>query len=110
MSKQSPAKSKKLRGEAMRAAAKRRAARDESQCEVTRGEVDLDAYAEVDGAWRELGLAAPARRALIDESYFKLTDLRKAYLVEIKNLHGMGPNAIRILTTAMKKADLSFRN
>jgi hypothetical protein len=27
----------------------------------------------------------------------------------VKELHGMGPNAIRILTTEMKKADLSFR-
>jgi hypothetical protein len=109
MAKQSPAKAKKLRGEAMRAAAARRAAKSEARCPVTRGEVDLDSYAEVDGAWRELGLAAPARRALIDDGYFKLSDLRKTSLDEIKQLHGMGPNAIRILTTAMKKADLSFR-
>ena len=109
MAKQSPAKIKKLRGEAMRAAAARKAARAASQCEVTRGEVDLDAYAGVDGPWRELGLAAPARRALIDEGYYKLSDLRKVSLDAIKDLHGMGPNAIRILTTAMKKADLSFR-
>ena len=110
MAKQSPAKTKKLRGEAMRAAAERRAARAASQCAVTRGEVDLDAYADVDGAWRELGLAAPARRALIDDGYYKLSDLRKTSLDEIKSLHGMGPNAIRIVISAMKKADLSFRN
>jgi hypothetical protein len=109
MAKQSPAKAKKLRGEAMRAAAERRAARAASQSESTRGEVDLDAYAEVDGPWRELGLAAPARRALIDDGYYKLSDLRKTSLDAIKELHGMGPNAIRILTAAMKKADLSFR-
>ncbi len=109
MAKQSPAKAKKLRGEAMRAAAERRAAKAASRSEVTRGEVDLDAYAEVDGVWRELGLAAPARRALIDDGYYKLSDLRKPSLDSIKDLHGMGPNAIRILTTAMKKADLSFR-
>jgi len=109
MSKQSPAKAKKLRGEAMRAAAERKVARAASQSEVSRGEVDLDAYADVDGPWRELGLAAPARRALIDDGYYKLSDLRKTSLDAIKDLHGMGPNAIRILTTAMKKADLSFR-
>ena len=109
MAKQSPAKSKKLRGEAMRAAAARRAARAHSQCAVTRGEVDLDAYAEVDGAWRELGLGAPARRALIDQGFYKLSDLRKTSVDAIKGLHGMGPHGIRILTTAMKKADLSFR-
>ena len=110
MAKQSPAKAKKLRGEAMRAAAERRAAKAASRCEVTRGEVDLDAYAQVDGVWRELGLAAPARRALIDNGYYKLSDLRKTSLDEIKSLHGMGPNAIRIVISAMKKADLSFRN
>ena len=110
MAKQSPAKRKKLRGEAMRAAAERRAARAASHCAVKRGEVDLDAYADVDGAWRELGLASPARRALIDDGYYKLSDLRKTSLDEIKSLHGMGPNAIRILISAMKKADLSFRN
>ena len=109
MAKQSPAKAKKLRGEAMRAAAERRATNAASRCEVTRGEVDLDAYAEVDGVWRDLGLAAPARRALIDDGFYKLSDLRKTSLDEIKSLHGMGPNAIRILTSAMKKADLSFR-
>ena len=109
MAKQSPAKVKKLRGEAMRAAAERRAARAASQSEISRSEVDLYAYAEVDEVWRELGLAAPARRALIDEGYYKVSDLRKTSLDEIKALHGMGPNAIRILTTAMRKADLSFR-
>lgn len=109
MAKQSPAKAKKLRGEAMRAAAQRRAEKAADKFDVTNGEVDLDAYAAVDGAWRELGLAAPARRALIDDGHYKLSDLRKVSLDAIKDLHGMGPNAIRILTTAMKKADLSFR-
>jgi hypothetical protein len=107
MAKQSPAKAKKLRGEAMRAAAARKAER--AQSASTNTEVDLDAYADVDGAWRELGLAAPVRRALIDDGYYKLSDLRKTSLDAIKDLHGMGPNAIRILTSAMKKADLSFR-
>ena len=72
-------------------------------------DVDLDYYASVDQAWVELGLAAPARRALIDDGLFKLSDLRKTSLAALKELHGMGPNAIRILTTEMKKADLSFR-
>jgi hypothetical protein len=107
MAKQSPAKIKKLRGEAMRAAAARKAER--AQSASTGNEVDLDAYAGVDEVWRELGLAAPVRRALIDEGYYKLSDLRKTSLDAVKDLHGMGPNAIRILINAMKKADLSFR-
>ena len=109
MAKQSAAKIKKLRGEAMRAAAERKAARSASRSPENRGDADLDAYSEVDAPWRELGLAAPARRALIDEGYYKLSDLRKTSLDAIKDLHGMGPNAIRIIASAMKKADLSFR-
>jgi len=109
MAKQSAAKIKKLRGEAMRAAAERKAARSASRSPENREDADLAAYSEVDAPWRELGLAAPARRALIDEGYYKLSDLRKTSLDAIKDLHGMGPNAIRIITSAMKKADLSFR-
>ena len=110
MAKISPAKAKKLRGEAQRAAAARKAARAEARCPVTRGEVDLDSYAEVDGEWREIGLAAPARRALVDAGLLKVSDLRKEALADIKDLHGMGPNAIRILVAEMKKRDISFRN
>ena len=109
MAKQSPAKIKKLRGEAMRAAAQRKAEKAQNRNSGTNSEVDLDAYAAVDGAWVELGLAAPARRALIDEGLYKVSDLRKYSLDAIKDLHGMGPNAIRILITAMKKSDITFR-
>ena len=97
MAKQSPAKIKKLRGEAMRAAAARKVERAASRSEVSQGEVDLDAYAEVDGAWREIGISAPARRALIDEGFYKLSDLRKVSIDMVKELHGVGPNVIRIL-------------
>ena len=111
MSKPSRAKVKKLQSEAMKAAAERRAAKAEaSKCAVTRGEVNLDAYAEVDGEWVSLGISAPARRALIDDGLYKVSDLRKVSLAALKELHGMGPNAIRILVDAMKKADITFRS
>jgi hypothetical protein len=99
-----------LRAEAMRSAAKNRAEKAEAKSPVTRGEVNLDTYAEVDAEWREIGLAAPARRALVDDGLYKLSDLRKVSLDALKDLHGMGPNAIRLLVSAMKKADLSFRS
>ena len=110
MAKASPAKLKKLQGEAMRAAVARKAEKAAAKCPVTRGEVDLDEYAAVDGPWREIGLAAPARRALIDDGLYKLSDLRKVSLAAIKELHGMGPNAIRILVAEMKKNDIQFRS
>ena len=114
MAKKSPAKIKKEAAEIKRAAAARREEkklqRSNSQSQVdSNSDVDLDYYASVDQVWRELGLAGPARRALIDDGLFKLSDLRKTSLAAVKELHGMGPNAIRILTTEMKKADLSFR-
>jgi hypothetical protein len=115
MAKKSPAKIKKEAAEIKRAAAARREEKklqklnSQSQCAVTNGEVDLEYYASVDQAWVEIGLSAPARRALIDDGLFKLSDLRKTSLAAVKELHGMGPNAIRILTAEMKKADLSFR-
>jgi hypothetical protein len=108
-SKPSRAKVKKLAAQAQRDAAARRAAKAQSRLAQIHGEVDLDAYAEVDGAWREIGLAAPARRALIDDGFYKVSDLRKTSLDAIKELHGMGPNAIRILVAEMKKRDMQFR-
>ena len=110
MAKPSRAKVKKLQSEAMRAAAERRAEKAAAQCAVTRGEVNLDAYADVDGHWRDIGLVAAARRALIDDGLYKISDLRKVSLAALKELHGMGPNAIRILVAEMKKQDIQFRN
>jgi len=113
MAKKSPAKIKKEAAEIKRAAMARREEKRlqkiSQQSSVDSSEVDLEYYASVDQVWRELGLAAPARRALIDDGLFKLSDLRKTSLAAVKELHGMGPNAIRILVSEMKKADLSFR-
>jgi len=110
MAKQSPAKIKKLAAEAKRAGAANRAEKKASkESSVSNNSELLDAYEGVDHHWREIGIAAPARRALIDDGLFQLSDLRKVSLAAIKELHGMGPNAIRLLVTEMKKADLSFR-
>lgn len=115
MAKKSPAKIKKEAAEIKRAAIARREEKKlakiyaQSRPDNSGSEVDLEYYASVDQHWRDIGLAAPARRALIDDGMFKLSDLRKSSLAGIKTLHGMGPNAIRILTEEMKKADMSFR-
>ena len=110
MAKKSAAKIKMEAAEIKRAAAARREEKKkQSESVVTNGTADLDRYESQDAAWREMGLAAPARRALIDDGLFELADLRKVSLAAVKELHGMGPNAVRILVTEMKKADLSFR-
>ncbi len=110
MAKPSRAKVKKLQSEAMRAAAARKAEKAASRIAQIHGAEEVDPYADIDGVWREIGLAAPARRALIDDGLYKVSDLRKVSLAALKELHGMGPNAIRILVAEMKKQDISFRN
>ncbi|MEI6217028.1 MAG: hypothetical protein WCP64_07165 [Actinomycetes bacterium] len=110
MAKPSPAKVKMLASQAKKAAAAKRAEKKAILEATEKSTVaPQDDYFEQDGNWREIGLAAPARRALIDEGFYQLSDLRKVSLAAIKELHGMGPNAIRVLVTEMKKQDLSFR-
>jgi hypothetical protein len=76
--------------------------KNQAKCAVTRGEVDLEKYAKVDGFWRELGLAAPARRALVNNKLFKLSDLKKWSDEDLLALHGMGPSALKILRKVRK--------
>ena len=49
---------------------------------------------ELDEEWRAIGLAAPARRALVGAKLYKVSDLRKISLEDLTNLHGMGKSAI----------------
>jgi len=110
MAKKSAAKIKMEAAEIKRAAAARREEKKkQSEINATNETTELDRYQSLDGAWREIGLAAPARHALVDDGLFELSDLRKTSLAAVKELHGMGPNAIRVLVAEMKKADLSFR-
>ena len=75
----------------------------DSNCPVTRGEVDLGWYQERDEFWREVGLAAPARRALIDASIMNLNDLRTRDINEIAELHGIGRNALVVLNKLLSQ-------
>jgi hypothetical protein len=110
MAKKSPAKMKMLAAEAKREAAARGEEKKlQNQPTANNDDSDLARYESLDGTWREIGLSAPARRALIDDGLYELSDLRKISLAALKELHGMGPNAIRVLVAEMKKADLAFR-
>ena len=80
-----------------------------SNCAVVRGEVDLSKYEEVDGIWRKLGLAAPARRALVNAKLLKLSDLKKISEKDFLALHGMGPSAAKIIKVEMRKKKLTFK-
>lgn len=110
MAKKSPAKVKMLVAQAKREAAVARAAKQpQSEFIKSNEDTELERYTGLDEAWREIGIALPARRALIDDGLFQLSDLRKVSLDALKELPGMSPNAVRILVNELKKADLSFR-
>jgi hypothetical protein len=54
------------------------------------------------------GLAAPAVRALVGAGYMRLEQLAEASETEIKQLHGIGPNALKQLHSALAAKGLSF--
>lgn len=67
-------------------------------------------YEEFDEEWRKVGLAAPARRALVDAKLYKVSDLRKISLADLAALHGMGKSAIARLKQLMEAKGIRFRN
>ena len=80
-----------------------------SDCAIQRGEIKLDKYEKLDANWRELKLAAPARRGLIDNKIFAIKDLRRWTEKEFLAIHAMGPSATRIIKREMKKQSITFK-
>ena len=78
-------------------------------CAVTRGEVNLSKYEKLDGEWKKLGLAAPARRALVDAKLFTPKDLKKITETDLKKLHGMGPTALKVLKKVVGNSGFKLR-
>ncbi|MBU3643241.1 MAG: DNA-binding protein [Candidatus Nanopelagicaceae bacterium] len=50
-------------------------------------------------------MAAPARRALVNNKILKLADLKRFTIDQVADFHGMGPNALSVL----KKAKAPFK-
>ena len=83
--------------------------KSDSKWPVTRGEVDLSKYEALDGEWRAIGLAAPARRALVDAKLLKVSDLRKISESDLAELHGMGKSAMARIKVIMAGKKIKFR-
>ena len=81
----------------------------DSKRSSTRGDLNPTQYELFDGEWRKIGLAAPARRALVDAKLYKVSDLRKISLAELSELHGMGKSAIARLSEMMEAKKIRFR-
>jgi hypothetical protein len=62
----------------------------------------------LDCAWQELGLAAPARRALISADITSLPDLTAWRVADLAQLHGIGTHAMIRLRQALADAQLAF--
>jgi hypothetical protein len=54
------------------------------------------------------GLASPARRALAAAGCWRLDQVAEHTEAELLQLHGMGPNAMKVLRNALAMRELSF--
>ena len=73
-----------------------------AQCPVSRGEVDLTRYEKLDGDWKTLGVASPARRGLVDKKLLSVRALSKITESDFMKIHGMGPKAAAVLKVTFK--------
>lgn len=80
-----------------------------SQCPVKTGKVNISKYEKLDGYWKTIGIAAPARRGLIDNKILKLSDLKKWKENDLHKIHAMGPMAISIIKNQMRIQKISFK-
>lgn len=80
-----------------------------SQCPVKTGKVKISKYGEVDGYWKTIGIAAPARRGLIDNKILTLSDLESWKENDLRKIHGMGPIAISIIKNQMRIQKINFK-
>lgn len=69
---------------------------------------DMKKYEAFDAHWREIGLAAPARRALVDAKLYRVSDLRKITEEELTDLHGMGKSAVARIKQIMTAKKIRF--
>ena len=54
------------------------------------------------------GLGQPARRALLGAGIVRLEQLTQWSEADVKRLHGIGPNALALLSQALEARGLSF--
>ena len=71
-------------------------------------QAELDRYESLDREWREYGISAPARRALVDAKLYKVSDLRKISQSNLEDLHGMGKSAVARLKVLMNAKKIKF--
>ena len=79
-----------------------------SNQELDISQAELDRYESLDREWREYGISAPARRALVDAKLYKVSDLRKISQSDLEELHCMGKSAVARLKVLMNAKKIKF--
>ncbi len=87
----------------------RRTSRNIPNSSCKNGRVNVNKYEKFDSEWRALGLAAPARRALVDAKIYTYKHFEKKTRAQISALHGMGPSAMNLILKAMRSRRLKFQ-
>jgi hypothetical protein len=72
-------------------------------------QAELDRYEILDQEWREYGIAAPARRALVEAKLYKVSDLRKIKQTDLEQIPGLGKSVIARLKVLMNAKKIKFR-
>lgn len=80
-----------------------------SQCPIKTGKVDVSKYSKLDRYWKSLGIAAPARRGLVDNKLYKLSDLKKISRVQFLKIHAIGPSATKVIEREMRSHKICFK-
>jgi hypothetical protein len=62
-----------------------------------------------EGEWQNIGLSAPASRALINANLTKIEHLKRITEKQLLSLHGIGPSSLPIIRKAMKKYKVNFK-
>jgi hypothetical protein len=60
--------------------------------------------------WLRIGLTGPARKALVEAKLYKVSDMRKISLEELRGLSGVSKSAIARIQVIMRAKKISFRD
>jgi DNA-directed RNA polymerase alpha subunit len=63
---------------------------------------------ELEAEWYKIGLSGPARRALVNAKFYRVSDLRRISLGDLEALHGMGKSSISRIKQIMEAKKIKF--
>ncbi len=70
--------------------------------------VELQDALEVE--WYRIGLTAPARKALVEAKLYKVSDLRRISVEELRSIPGVSKSAVARIQVIMHAKKINFRN